>query len=73
MWRDQLCVLSCFSRVRLFLTLWTIACQASLSMRFSRQYQSGLQFPSSGGLPDRGIEPIPLMSSALAGGFFSIT
>ena len=31
-----LCVLSCFSCVQLFAMLWTIACQASLSMGFSR-------------------------------------
>ena len=32
--------------------------QAPLSMRFSRQeYWSGLSFPSSGDLPDPGIEP----------------
>ena len=30
-------VLSCFSPVQLFVTLWTVACQASLSMGFSRQ------------------------------------
>ena len=39
-------------------TPWTVARQASLSMGFSRQeYQSGLPFPSPGGLPDPGIEP----------------
>ena len=37
---------------------WTVACQAPLSMGFSRQeYWSGLQFPSPGDLPDLGIEP----------------
>ena len=37
---------------------WTVATQALLSMRFSRQeYWSGLPFPSPGVLPDRGIEP----------------
>ena len=47
--------LSC---VRLFVTLWTVAYQASLSMGFSRQeYQSGLPFPSPGDLPEPGIEP----------------
>ena len=36
----------------------TIACQAPLSMGFSRQeYWSGLSFPSPGDLPDPGIEP----------------
>ena len=46
--------------------------QRSLSMGFSRQeYWSGLPFPSSGDLPDPGIEPASLMSPALAGGFFT--
>ena len=48
-------VVSC---VRLFATPWTIACQAPLSMGFSRQeYWSGLPFPTPGDLPDLGIEP----------------
>ena len=47
--------LSC---VRLFVTPWTVAHQAPLSMVFSRQgYWSGLPFPSPGDLPDPGIEP----------------
>ena len=46
------------SRVRLFVTPWTVAYQAPLSMGFSRQdYWSGLPFPSPGDLPDPGIEP----------------
>ena len=37
---------------------WTVACQAPLSMGFSRQeYRSGLPFPSPGDLPDPGIDP----------------
>ena len=37
---------------------WTVACQAPLSMGFSRQeYWSGLPFPSPGDLPDPGIKP----------------
>ena len=52
------CMLSRFSRVRLFATLWTIACQAPLSRGFSRQdYWSGLSCPSPGDLPDPGVEP----------------
>ena len=43
-----------------------------LSMEFSRQeYWSGLPFPSSGDLPDLGIEPASLVSPALAGRFFT--
>ena len=39
-------------------TPWTIACQAPLSMGFSRQeYSSGLLFPPPGDLPHPGIEP----------------
>ena len=46
------------SRVQLFATLWTIAHQAPLSMRFSRQeYWSGLSCPPPGDLPDQGIKP----------------
>ena len=46
------------SHVRLFVTPWTIAHQASLSMGFSRQeYWSGLPFPPSGDHPDPGIDP----------------
>ena len=42
----------------LFVTPWTVAHQAPLSMGFSRQeYWSGLPFPSPGDLPDPGIEP----------------
>ena len=41
------------------MTLWTVACQAPLSMGFSRQqYWSGLPFPPPGDLPDPGIEPV---------------
>ena len=39
------------------MTLWTVACQAPLSMGFSRQeYSSGLPCPPPGDLPDPGIE-----------------
>ena len=46
------------SHVRLFVTPWTVAYQASPSMGFFRQeYWNGLPFPSLGDLPDPGIEP----------------
>ena len=46
------------SHVRLFVTQWTIACQAPPSMGFSRQeHWSGLPFPSPGDLPNKRIEP----------------
>ena len=66
------CVLSRFSRGRLFATLWTVAGQIPLSMGFSRQeYWIGLPCPPSGHLPDPEIEPSSLMSPALAGRFFT--
>ena len=50
-------VLSHFSRVQLFATLWTAAHQAPLPMGFSRQeYWRGLPCPPPGDLPDPGIE-----------------
>ena len=46
------------SHVQLFVTPWTIAYQAPLSMEFSRQeYWSGLPFPSPGDLHNPGIKP----------------
>ena len=46
------------SPVQLFVILWTVVYQVSLSMGFSRQeYWSGLPFPSPGDLPDPGIKP----------------
>ena len=47
-----------FSHVQLFVSPWTVACQAPPSMGFSRQeYWSGVLFPFPGDLPDPGIEP----------------
>ena len=46
------------SRVRLFVTPWTVAYQAPQFMEFSRhEYWSGLPFPSPVDLPDPGIKP----------------
>ena len=60
------CVLSHFSRVRLFGTLWTVAYQAPLAIGFSRQeYWSGLLCPPPGDLPNPGIEPVSPASPAL--------
>ena len=45
--------------------------QVPLSMEYSRQeYWSGLSFPTPAVLPNAGIEPTPLGSPALVGGFF---
>ena len=60
-----------FSHVRLFATLWTVAHQAALSMRFSwQEYWSGLPRPSPGDLPNPGTEPEFLVVPALQGDFF---
>ena len=46
------------SRVRLFETPWTVACQAPPSKGFARQeYWSAMPFPSPGDLPNPGIKP----------------
>ena len=69
-----MCVLSHFSRVQLFATLWTEAHQDPLSMGFSRQeYWSGLPCLPPGDLPDPGIEPNFFTSPALLGRFFTIS
>ena len=75
---EFLCVCVCvrahaLSRVRFFVTPCTVSHQAPLFMEFSRQeYWSGLSFLTPGHLPDPGIEPASLKSSALAGRFFTI-
>ena len=68
----QACVLSLFSHIQLFTTLWTVAHQAPLSMIFSRrEYWNRLPCHPPGHLPDPGIEPTSFMSPALAAGFFT--
>ena len=72
----MMCVsmLSCFSYVQFFATLWTVAHQAPLFMGFSRkEYWNGLPCPPSGDLSYSVIKPVPLLSPALAGGFFTIS
>ena len=62
-------MLSRFSHVQLFATLWTVALQAPLFMGFSRQEcWSGLPCPPPGDLPDPGIELTSLRSPALQAG-----
>ena len=64
------CVLS---RVWLFVTSWTAAFQASLSMEFSRQqYWSEFPFPTPGDLSNPGIKPTSPASPILASGFFNL-
>ena len=61
------------SRVQLFVTPWTVAHQAPLSLEYSRQeYWSGLTCPPPGDLPDTKVEPTSLVPPALTGGFFTI-
>ena len=63
------CVCQSFSRVQIFASPCTVACQIPLSMDFSRQeYWSGQPFPYPGDLPDLGTE---LVSPALQAGSLS--
>ena len=67
----SVCSVCVLSYVRRFVTPWTVACQTTLSMEFSRkEYWSGLPFPPPWNLPDPGIK---LASPALAGGFFTLS
>ena len=66
-----LCVCVCVS-VGLFGTAGTVACQAPLSMEFSRQeYWCDLPFPIPGDLPNPGIKPASFASPELASRFFT--
>ena len=52
-------MLSHFSHVQVFVTLWTVACQAPLSMGFFRlEYWSGLPYHPPGDVPNPGIKPV---------------
>ena len=65
-------MLNFFSRVQLFVTLWTVDHQAPLSMGFSRQeYWSEFPCPPSGDLPNPGIRFMSLMSPVLSGRFLT--
>ena len=65
-------MLNHFSHVWLFVILWSVACQAPLSMEFSKQeYWSGLPHPSPGDLPDPGMDSTSRMSPTMADGFFT--
>ena len=59
-------MLSHSSCVPLFVTPWTVACQAPLSIGFFRpEYWSGLPFPPPGDLRDPGLESVSLEAPAL--------
>ena len=60
------------NHVQLFATPLPVACQAPLSVEFSRQeYWSGLPFHPPGDLPHPGTEPKSSVTSELAGKFFT--
>ena len=61
-----LCCAQCFSRVRFFATLWTIACQVSLSLGVSKQaYWSELPCPPPGGFPSASVvKSLPAVQEA---------
>ena len=65
-------MLSQFSHLQFFVTLWTVSWQFPLSMGFSRQeYWNGWPCPPPGNLPNLGIKPTFPVSTALAGRFFT--
>ena len=65
-------VVQSLSDVRLFVTPWTVVCQAPLSMGFSRQgYWSRLPFPPPGDLSSPGIESASPVSPVLANRCFT--
>ena len=71
-WHSFVCCAKSLQCIQLFVTPWTVAHQAPLSMGFSRkEYWRGLPFPPPGDLPNPGIEPWSLLSPQLAGGFFT--
>ena len=54
------------NHVFLFVTLWSVACQAPLSMEFSPQeYWSEFPFPSPRDLPNSGIELVSSCTSCI--------
>ena len=71
---SPLCVLSHFSGVWLFATLWTVAYQALLPMGFSGQeYWTGLPCLPPGDLPDPGIKPVSPAAPELQAGYLCWT
>ena len=67
-----MCAKSHSDSLLLFTIPWTVACQAPLSMEFSKQeHWTGFPCPPPGDLPDPGIEPEALRSLALAASFFT--
>ena len=70
--RPCLCVCCYFCHIRLYVTLWTVAHEAPLSMGFSwQEYWSGLPYPPPGDCSGLGIKPASFMSLASSGWFFT--
>ena len=68
-----MCICMCMHAQSCLTLCDPMACQAPLSMEFSRQeYWIGFLFPSPGDGPHPGVEPMSVASPALAGGFFTI-
>ena len=73
-WFLFFCLLRRCNHVQLCVTLWTVVRQAPLSMGFFwQEFWGGLLCAPPGDLPDLGVEPMSLMSPALAGRFFTIS
>ena len=68
----HVCVLSCFNHVRLFATLWIVACQSPLSMgMLQARILEWVAMTSSRDIPNPEIKPVSLMSPKLSGRFFT--
>ena len=65
-------MLSCSVTSHSFATPRTVACQARLGF-FRQEYWSGPPFPSPGGLPDSGIEPVSPVSPAVQVDFYPLS
>ena len=65
-----MCVLSCFSRVQLFVALWTVPAGSSVHRIFQVRVVEWVAMHSSRGSSYPKIEPTSLMSPALTGAFF---
>ena len=69
----SVCMLRCFSHVRLCATLWNATCQAPLSIGFSRQeHSSGLPCPPPGDLSTKGLNRVSYVS-CIGSRFFTIS
>ena len=69
--RAGVCMLSCFSLAQLVMTLWTLSCQALLSMGFSRQKNGvGCHASLQGIFPTQGLKSVSC-GSCIPGGFFT--